>query len=373
MIFIQKNILCIHKMSRLVDLAIKRSSGPFRILTAPPTEGSTPADDRTFLETAQKGVAYVVAWHAGDSFKREGLGFFVNATGRLIICSDLTVHDVNYVYREDIYVRIPYYNGTNESQTVKFHIVGTDAIGGIAVCEPDVPMTAQDYLEWGDDTAVQIMDNLHIIVTGYGTQSLMLKSGKLLSVESLHATVSPFTLFLLDIQENQVGSPVLNSEGQVVGVRMNQFNDYDSAILPSTRVQFIIDKIVSLPGNFTDRGYLGVRGDPVDINSKVSRQTPLPGMIDTTVEYDGVVLTDVDASGNVNGTLAVDDVITKIDGVKVGKTSSISDLLWSKVQGDSVDISYLLNSEGYATEHTDSITLSNVYNSANDFPGQGWA
>ncbi|MGZ8782103.1 MAG: S1C family serine protease, partial [Gaiellaceae bacterium] len=191
----------------------------------------------------------------------------------------------------------------------------------------DAPASALTPLELADSAAVEVGEDVIAIGSPFGLEQTVTTG----IVSALHRQITAPNNFSIDdaiqtdaaINHGNSGGPLLNLEGEVVGVTSqieseSGGNDGVGFAVPSNTVEKIAGALID--DGSVEHAYLGVATeDSSDTN--------------------GAILTDV-RSGTpaARAGLQDGDVVTKLDGATVGSADQLRRLVDAKSPGDDVEV-----------------------------------
>ncbi|MFS1664164.1 S1C family serine protease [Streptococcus sp. zg-JUN1979] len=159
------------------------------------------------------------------------------------------------------------------------------------------------------------------------------------------------------INPGNSGGPLINIEGQVIGINSSKISTNSSSgdsvegmgfAIPSNDVVSIINQLEK-DGRVT-RPALGISmADLTNLSTNAISQLNIPSSITS-----GVVVASVQDGMPASGKLEKYDVITEIDGKAVTSTSDLQSLLYSHAIGDTIKVTYYRGTD----KKTVDITLS---------------
>ncbi len=237
--------------------------------------------------------------------------------------------------------------------TYKATLVGKDPSTDLAVVKIDAPSSLLHPLTLGDSGALQVGDGVVAIGSPFGLQESV-TSG---IVSALHREITSPNHFAIEdaiqtdaaINHGNSGGPLLNLQGQVIGVNAQiqsegGGNDGVGFAVPSATVHTIVGKL--LANGKVEHAYLGV-----------GIQTIPSAVVAQLGESAGAAVTDVKpgtpaqraglhkATGQktIQGVpyATGGDVITKIDGTSISTDDALRRAVDARQPGDTVTLSYV--------------------------------
>jgi putative serine protease PepD len=287
-------------------------------------------------ERTHKGVVEVtVATQQSNGFgpggsgqgQAQGSGFVYDAAGH-IITNEHVVEGADSV-------SVTFWNGKKYDASV----VGTDPSTDLAVLKVDAPSSLLQPLSLGASSKLAVGDSVVAIGSPFGLEETVTTG----IVSALHREMTSPNSFAIDdsiqtdaaINHGNSGGPLLNSQGQVIGVNAqiasdSGGNDGVGFAIPSDTVRSIASQLIS--SGKAEHAYLGV------------------------------VLTDGSANGGArlaevrNGApaasagLRAGDVITAVAGKRVTSADELRAAINAQKPGDIVSITYKRNGTGHSAE-----------------------
>jgi serine protease Do len=253
-----------------------------------------------------------------------GSGFIVDEAGYVVTN--------NHVVESGSAYEVTYFDGTTATAT----LVGADPFQDIAVLKIDLDAgeTVPGTVDFGDSDLVEAGDPVIAIGNPYGEYANTVTSGIVNAVERGLDSGGGYALPNLiqhdaDIYPGNSGGPLLNAEGEVVGINVAKaFNSQMGALegsgfnfaIESNAAREIVDEIIA-DGSF-ERSYLGIRGQAT---------------------FDGVQIVSVEAEGPAAAAgLQENDIIVGIEGVDGEDPNEALDvILFEKRPGDIVTLEVL--------------------------------
>lgn len=155
------------------------------------------------------------------------------------------------------------------------------------------------------------------------------------------------------INAGNSGGPLVNAAGQVIGINTATSSEADGIgfAIPISSVKGMLKNIIN--HNSSDRAYLGIYY--ISITPDVAKAYNLPvssgAYVYSPSQYSAIVVGGpADKAG-----LKEKDVITKINGIAVGKSGSVSTLIGEYAPGDTVQITVIRDGK----ERAVNVTLGN--------------
>ncbi|MFN2197573.1 MAG: S1C family serine protease [Anaerolineales bacterium] len=246
-------------------------------------------------------------------------------------------------------------------------VLGSDLDSDLAVVLVDAPEDELVPLKLGDSDNLKVGQTVVAIGNPFGlsgTMTIGIISGKGRTLDSLREAPSGQYFTAGDVLQTDAainpgnsGGPLLNLEGEVIGVnraiRTNNFNvtgePTNSGIGFAVSVNIVKRVVPSLIANGKyDYPYLGISAYP-EISLAMQQSQNLPSS-------SGVYVTEVTANGpSDQAGIEVGDLITKADGQDLRVFGDLIGYLFNTKQpGDSVELTFLRN----GNERTATVVLS---------------
>ncbi|MEK6311267.1 MAG: trypsin-like peptidase domain-containing protein [Curtobacterium sp.] len=268
----------------------------------------------------------------------------------MILTSDGTVLTNNHVVQGATSIVV-----TDETtgKQYKADVVGTDATHDVAVLKlqdasglSTVTLDDDGGAKPGDaDTDVGNAEGTGNLVAAEGTvtatdQDIQVQSDSGSGTESLTGMIQ----VAADIVSGDSGGPVLDSEGEVVGMATAASSgtaDVTGFAIPISTAKSIADKI--LAGESSSTITIGL---PAFLGVEVSGTATTGGV---------AVAGTVEGSGAAKADLGAGDVITALDGTAVTTSDALTKAIQAHSVGDRVTVTY---TDSVGTSHTVTITLT---------------
>ena len=265
---------------------------------------------------------------SGGTQQAQGSGWVYDSAGH-IVTNDHVVDGATSI-------KVRFWDGKTYSATT----VGTDRSTDLAVIKVDAPSSELFPLSVGDSTLLQVGDGVVAIGSPFGLEETV-TSG---IVSALHRAIQGQTNFTINdsiqtdaaINHGNSGGPLLNTQGQVVGVNAQIKSDSGGNegvgfSIPSKTVKSVASQLIS-SGKAT-HAYLGVAIDSTAPNAR---------------------LASVKAGGAAQKAgLKADDVITAVDGNSIAMGDDLSRAIDAHKPGQQITVTYTRG----GNEHTVTVTL----------------
>jgi putative serine protease PepD len=304
----------------------------------PIASSSAPLSVNEIYRRAYRGVVEITVTTAaptspfpggGGTAQAQGSGWVYDSSGR-IVTDEHVVGDASSI-------SVRFWNG----KTYSARVVGTDSSTDLAVIKVDAPASELHPLTVGDSSKLQVGDGVVAIGSPFGLEETV-TSG---IVSALHRAIQAPNNFTINdsvqtdaaINHGNSGGPLLNSQGEVVGVNAQIKSDSNGNegvgfAIPSSTVRTIVPQLIS--NGKVAHAYLGVSIDPTASTARIS----------------GVRSSTPAAKAG----LKAGDVVTAVDGTNIGSGDDLTRAIDAKKPGDSVTLTYRRGGQ----EHTVQLTLA---------------
>ena len=265
----------------------------------------------------------------GGTSQAQGSGWVYDSDGH-IVTNDHVVDGA-----QSISVRL--WNGKTYSASV----VGTDQSTDLAVIKVDAPSSELHPLQVGDSSAVQVGDGVVAIGSPFGLEETV-TSG---IVSALHRAITAPNNFTINdsiqtdaaINHGNSGGPLLNVQGQVIGVNAQIKSDSNGNegvgfSIPSNTVRSIASQLIS--SGKVEHAYLGVSIDATAAAARIAEIRP-----------------STPAAG---AGLKAGDVVVEVDGKAISSGDDLTRVIDAHKPGDKISVTYKRG----GSEHTVSLTLA---------------
>ena len=265
----------------------------------------------------------------GGSAQAQGSGWVYDTDG-LIVTNDHVVDGA-----QSISVR--FWNGKSYSASV----VGTDQSTDLAVIKVDAPSSVLHPLQVGDSSALQVGDGVVAIGSPFGLEETV-TSG---IVSALHRAITAPNRFTINdsiqtdaaINHGNSGGPLLNAQGQVVGVNAQIKSDSGGNegvgfAIPSNTVRSIASQLIS--SGKVEHAYLGVSIDATASTARVAAVKP--------------------STPAQNAGLKAGDVVVEVNGKTIASGDDLTRAIDAHKPGEKITLTYKRG----GSEHTVTLTLA---------------
>jgi putative serine protease PepD len=301
------------------------------------TASASPLSVNQIYRRAYRGVVEITVTEAGSASpipgggaqQAQGSGWVYDSDGH-IVTNDHVVDGANSI-------KVRFWDGETYSATV----VGTDKSTDLAVIKVDAPSSELYPLVVGDSTQLQVGDGVVAIGSPFGLEETV-TSG---IVSALHRAIQGMTNFTINdsiqtdaaINHGNSGGPLLNTQGQVVGVNAQIKSDSGGNegvgfSIPSATVKTVASQLIA--NGKAVHAYLGV-----SIDSSASNAL-LAGVQDNTPAA--------------KAGLKKGDVITAVNGTTVPTGDDLSRAIDAHKPGEKISVTYKRG----GSEHSVTLTLA---------------
>ena len=302
----------------------------------PVSSSSSPLSVNEIYRRAYRGVVEITVQEGGQqspfggggTAQAQGSGWVYDSSGHIVTNE--------HVVDGATAISVQFWNG----KTYKAHVVGTDKTTDLAVIKVDAPSSELYPLEVGSSTDLGVGDGVVAIGSPFGLEETV-TSG---IVSALHRSIQSQTNFTINdaiqtdaaINHGNSGGPLLNADGQVVGVNAQiKSESGDNAgvgfSIPSATVQKVAPQLIS--SGKAIHAYLGVAIDANAANAKIAKVNP--------------------GTGAAKAGLKAGDVITSLDGHAIASGDDLSRGIDTYKPGDQVTVTYTRG----GSQHTTTVTL----------------
>ena len=243
----------------------------------------------------------------------------------------------------------------NNGKTYKnVKVVGTDPLNDSAILKVDNPENFK-AVTLGDSKTISVGQQVIVIGNALGEYSNSVTSGVISGTgRSLVASDSTGSSYeqLSDMLQTDAainggnsGGPIVNAAGEVIGIATAYASSSQTVgfAIPITNVKGIIKGVLET-GNF-ERAILGVQY--TSVTADIAEEKKL------SVDY-GAYISENAASGSAGEAagLKKGDIITEVNGIKIGKAGSLSTLVGEYKVGDEITIKYIRDGKENTTKAT---------------------
>jgi putative serine protease PepD len=303
----------------------------------PIASSSAPLSVNQIYRRAYRGVVEITVttsaaaspFGGSGTAKAQGSGWVYNSSGN-IVTNEHVVDGASSI-------SVRFWNGKTYSASV----VGTDKSTDLAVIKVDAPSSELHPLSVGNSGDLQVGDGVVAIGSPFGLEETV-TSG---IVSALHRAIEAPNNFTINdsvqtdaaINHGNSGGPLLNAQGQVVGVNAQIRSDSGGNegvgfAIPSSTVRSIATQLIST--GKAVHAYLGVAIDATASTAKIASVKA--------------------ATPAAQAGLKAGDVVTAVDGTSIASGDDLTRAIDSHKPGDTITLKYRRG----GSEHTVDLKLA---------------
>ncbi|WP_372793558.1 trypsin-like peptidase domain-containing protein [Lutibacter sp.] len=261
-------------------------------------------------------------------FSQVGMGSGV------IISSDGYIVTNNHVIKNATELEVT----LNDKKIYKATIIGTDSTNDIALIKID----AKDlpYVTFGDSNSIKVGEWVLAVGNPYNLTSTVtagIVSAKGRDLDG-NTGVDSFIQTDAAVNPGNSGGALVNTRGELIGIntaissQTGSFIGYSFAV-PSNIAKKVVEDLMEF-GN-VQKAILGVRGG--ELNSEVAKKLAI-------VETEGFYISEVtEGSGAQKAGLIENDIIIKLDNIKISTYADLTGFISAKRPNDTVQVTFLRN------------------------------
>jgi putative serine protease PepD len=303
----------------------------------PIASSTAPLSVNEIYRRAYRGVVEITVTQSGGvpgfggsgAAKAQGSGWVYDSSGHIVTNE--------HVVDGATSISVRFWNG----KTYSAHVVGTDKSTDLAVIKVDAPSGELHPLSVGDSSDLQVGDGVVAIGSPFGLEETV-TSG---IVSAMHRAIQAPNNFTINdsiqtdaaINHGNSGGPLLNAQGQVIGVNAQIRSDSGGNegvgfAIPSNTVRSIASQLIS--SGKAEHAYLGISIDATASTARVADVKP--------------------STPAAKAGLKAGDVVTALDGNEIGSGDDLTRAIDSHKPGDEVTLTYRRG----GSEHTVQLTLA---------------
>ena len=286
----------------------------------------------------------------------QGSGFVYNFTGEAVVVTN------NHVISDTINITVTFSNGN----AYPAEVLGSDPYAELAVLSVEAPQDEYVPLEIASSSNLQVGDPVMVVGTPYGLAGSMSTGfvsalGRTLTAETTGGYVIANVIqTTAPLNPGNSGGPVLNYQGQVVGIATAIVEDSQGLgfAIPSNTILREISDLVS-KGSYDDHPWLGVSG--TDMSYEIAEEMGIDvtyGWLIASVTSGGPA-DDAGLKGGteqiqINNELVVvgGDIIIAINGARITSIDAMSAYLEEyTLPGETINITIIRDNQ------TDNVAL----------------
>ncbi|MBN1245180.1 trypsin-like peptidase domain-containing protein [Candidatus Bathyarchaeota archaeon] len=292
-----------------------------------------------------------------DVFRRpyysqvQGSGFVYDYEGQMVVITN------NHVVEETINITVTFINGNGHEAAV----LGSDPYADLAVLSTNAPQSEYEPLEIASSSTLNVGDSVIAVGGPYGlagsmTTGIVSALGRTITAEMSGSSYPIANVIQMSapINPGNSGGPLLNYQGQVVGITTAIVSDSQGVgfAIPSSTVLREIESLIT-EGSFNQHPWLGASG--IDMTYEIAETIG----VDVTYGWLIVQVTSggpADAAGLQGGTQQVTvagesviiggDIIIALSGTRIKGIDDLSTFLEENALPDqSIDVTIIRNGE----------------------------
>ena len=315
---------------------------------AQPAAGTSALSVSEIYQRAYKSVVEITVTTQSDSVpfggtqkaQAQGSGFVYDGNGD-IVTNDHVVDGAQSI-------SVTFWNGA----VYKAQVVGTDASTDLAMIRVDTPGSLLTPLPLGDSSKLVVGEGVVAIGSPFGLEETVTAG----IVSALHRQMTAPNNFAINdsiqtdaaINHGNSGGPLLNTEGQVIGVNAQIASESGGSdgvgfAIPSSTVKSIATQLVA--SGQVEHAYLGVGVGTIP--ASVAGQLGLVQGAEVTGVKSGTPAAQAGLhAANGSATVAGQsyptggDVITALDGQKITSGEELQNAVDGKRPGDTISLTY---------------------------------
>ena len=214
--------------------------------------------------------------------KWTGSGFFIKRNNKFYIVT--VAHNVITSNRNNkirkVVVSISNKNKTGQNMAYECRILGVGALADIAVLEVLGSITNQTYLNWGNSRNTSPGDICYILGDPKGLDAISITMGVIR--DNKFTLNNSIELLSTDaqIESGNSGSPVVDSDGRIIGILSFSFGDSNSLSAGASQqiMEHVVNNIIDERQDYIG-GILDIKAYPVDVIF-LERYNILPGNLE---------------------------------------------------------------------------------------------
>jgi putative serine protease PepD len=228
-----------------------------------------------------------------------------------------------------------------DGSTYDAELVGSDPSTDLAVLKVDAPADELHPLELGDSGALEIGDGVVAIGSPFGLEETVtsgIVSALDRTIESTNGYSIPGTIQTdAAINHGNSGGPLLNGQGEVVGVNSQIESESGGNVgigfaVPSNTVRSVADQLIA--GEEVEHAYLGVSLETADDPSGARVAAVTAG------------------SPAADAGLQVGDVVTAFAGEAIASAEDLTSAVSAQRPGDEIEVTYVRDGDTETTDVT---------------------
>jgi S1-C subfamily serine protease len=280
----------------------------------------------------------------------QGSGFVYDFNGQMVVITNY------HVVKDAVNITVTFINGNGYAATV----LGSDPYADLAVLSTDAPQSDYSTLEIVDSATLQVGDPVIAVGNPYGlagsmTTGIVSALGRTITEEMSGAyPIANVIQMSAPINSGNSGGPLLNYQGQVVGITTAIVSDSQGLgfAIPSSTVLREIESLIT-EGGYDQHPWLGASG--TDMTYEIAKEMG----VDVTYGWLVAQVTSggpADEAGIQGGTrqtafageyiVVGGDIITALNGTRIKGIDDLSTFLEENTTPDqTIDVTVIRNGE----------------------------
>ena len=265
---------------------------------------------------------------------QEGWGWRGGGTG-FVAGPDGLVATADHVVRRSKEIKV----SLMEGKSFEAKVVGRDPFTDVAVLKVDSPNL--DQLQFGDSDKLKLGQLVLAVSNPRGIQPSV-TAGIVAGIGrpfqgAWGRTIENTIVSDIALYPGASGGPLVNSEGQVVGLNVATFPPARSISVPATTVKTVVDQIVK--EGRVRRAYLGISGQPIELPTRTAQRANL-------TQESGIMLFSVEEDSPAEKAgLSIGDILVGFAGKPVEDLDALHRSLTPDSIGKLVELSVLRGGE----------------------------
>ena len=254
----------------------------------------------------------------------------------VIISSDGYIVTNNHVIQNATDIEVTF----NNKKIYKANLIGTDATNDIALLKVDAQNLP--YVTFGDSNSIKVGEWVLAVGNPYNLTSTV--TAGIISAKGRdlggNKSVDSFIQTDAAVNPGNSGGALVNTRGELIGIntaissQTGSFIGYSFAV-PSNIAKKVVEDLMEF-GN-VQKAILGVTGG--ELNNKVADKLAI-------VETEGFYISSVvEGSGAEKAGLQENDIIIKLDNVKIATYADLNGFISTKRPNDNVQVTFLRDEE----------------------------
>lgn len=279
----------------------------------------------------------------------------------MIVTTDGYILTNKHVVEDAEKIQVVLHDGTTYSDVT---LVGTDPLNDVAFVKIN-NVNDLTPVALGDSKTLQTGQQVIAIGNALGqyqntvTQGIVSGTGRSLIAtdSSNYANYERLTDMIqtdASINSGNSGGPLINAGGQVIGINTAVYSDGNGIgfAIPISSIKGMLKTVIKT--GKADRAYIGV--SYANITPDVQKQYNLAVSEGAYVSGDNAIIKDSPAE---RAGLQSGDIITAVDGIKIGKAGSLATLIGEHAAGEDVELTIIRNGQERTVKLTTAVYQTN--------------